>query len=116
MAEHLHGDPFVLGLGRRSYAPNLHPYRHQFETRPTAESVLAWDADVVILNRHWVGARTTMLGNALRRAGYREEVSFGYDEPRWQRVLAGRTIGAADSNVEKVDPPITLRRRARDAY
>jgi 4-amino-4-deoxy-L-arabinose transferase-like glycosyltransferase len=97
-------DPLVVGSGLPVYLPNLHPYRHVVDTRPGVEALVEWDADAIVLNEEWL-ART---GETMATASPRLEAA-GY-----RRVFtAGREARGAEpfSNVEKIDPPLSVWRR-----
>jgi 4-amino-4-deoxy-L-arabinose transferase-like glycosyltransferase len=97
-------DPLVVGSGLPVYLPNLHPFRHVVDTRPGVEPLVEWDADAIVLNEEWL-ART---GETMATASQRLEAA-GY-----RRVFAaGRDAGGAEpfSNVEKIDPPLSVWRR-----
>jgi hypothetical protein len=97
-------DPLVVGSGLPVYLPNLHPFRHVVDTRPGVEPLVEWDADAIVLNEEWL-ART---GESMATASPRLEAK-GY-----RRVFsAGREARGAEpfSNVEKIDPPLSVWRR-----
>jgi hypothetical protein len=122
MGNTLTGDPLVLGAGTPLYLPNLYPFRHRIEPRRTAEHLLEWDADVIVLDEDWFTRfrqeTVERVRRALETAGYAER--FTVREPAagaWMTFLcSGLSIDPSLSNVSKIDPALAIwvRERAAD--
>lgn len=119
MHETLTNDPLVLGTGTRLYLPNLFPFRHRLETRASPDNLLAWDADVIVLQEDWFGRprqpALEAVREALGRSGYSEQFADrGPDATTWLGVLwSGLRINPEFSNLTKFDPPLAIWVRAR---
>jgi hypothetical protein len=121
MRETLTGDPVVLGTGSPMYLPNLYPFLHQTEPRSSAENLLSWNADVIVVYEEWFDRRfqppLERVQQALRAAGYRERFANGRETPRpWAAFLwSGLNIESGLSNLSKIDPPLEIWVRDRPA-
>ena len=120
MQQHLDDDPFVLGVGRQEYLPNLHPFRFQIDISPDSHAVLEWNADVVVLNEQWQErSRRESLGamtRALRAAGYEERFAVRSGSPSWyEAVLSLGSIDPTFSNLSKVSPPLSVWTRSPES-
>ena len=119
MSETLTGDPVVLGTGSPMYLPNLYPFLHQTEPRSSAENLLSWDADVIVVYEDWFDRRSQppleRVQQALQAAGYRERFTNRNDRPRpWAAFLwSGLNIDRGLSNLSKIDPPLEIWVRER---
>lgn len=115
---HTADDPLVLGVGSRRYLPNLYPYRHQVERRGSIEAILAWEADLIVVNEDWLERREEAPREWLRRglgpAGYEEVFSTnGWPIDPGPRVLVNGTLAIDPvlSNIRKVSPPLSVWRK-----
>ena len=115
MADNLTDDPLIIGVGMRTYLPNLYRFRHQVEADTSPADVVKHNADVVVLNEQWLerngenGARD--MQRALTDAGYREVFAAGGDrrQSTWERAArAGTTLRSLFSNLEKISPPLSI--------
>jgi len=119
MSETLTGDPVVLGTGSPMYLPNLYPFLHQTEPRSSAENLLSWDADVIVVYENWFDRRSQppleQVQQALQAAGYRERFTNRNNTPRpWAAFLwSGLNIDPGLSNLSKIDPPLEIWVRER---
>ena len=101
-----------------SVRSNLYPYRHRVERLGTLEAMLAWKADMIVVNEDWIERREESarewLTQGLGPAGYEEVFNTrGWPErPGWRVVLNGiLAIDPVLSNVRKVSPPISVWKR-----
>ena len=114
MRETLTGDPLVLGAGSPLYLPNLYPFQHRIEPRRTAEHLLAWDADVIVLDEDWLARfREETVGRVrrtLEAAGYAEQFAVRERAAgRWMAFLcSGLSIDPGSSNLGKIDPALAI--------
>jgi len=119
MSETLTGDPVVLGTGTPMYLPNLYPFLHQTEPRSSAENLLSWNADVIVVYEDWFNRRSQppleRVQQALRAAGYQERFTNGRETLRpWAAIVwSGLNIDPGLSNLSKIDPPLEIWVRER---
>jgi hypothetical protein len=118
MVANLRDDPFILGVGTRTYLPNLYPYRHALVVDASPADLRERQPDVVILNEQW-RTRAGVLDRhdvpqMLRDAGYQEVFAAGgpLGEPGWMKLARfGTKMHPAFSNLEKIDPPLQVWRK-----
>jgi hypothetical protein len=114
MRDNLTADPLVLGTGSPLYLPNLYPFRHRIEPRRTAEHLLAWNADVIVLDEDWFTRFREETVEQVRRrleaAGYAEQFAVREQPPRrWMAFLcSGLNIDSGFSNLGKIDPALAI--------
>ena len=80
----------------------------------TAEHLLAWDADVIVLDEDWLARfREETVGRVRRRleaAGYAEQFAVRERAAgRWMAFLcSGLSIDPGSSNLGKIDPALAI--------
>ncbi|MCC7126563.1 MAG: glycosyltransferase family 39 protein [Acidobacteria bacterium] len=115
MREHLTDDPYVLGVGSPLYLPSLFGFRHAYEFSTQSGAILAWKANVLVVNDAWIERYGPTPADATRRAfiaaGY-EPVMTTLPRDSTNRVVSLLALGARTSelysNLEKVSPRLTV--------
>ena len=110
-------DPLVLGVGRREFLPNLHPFRHDVMLEVSPQGLLEQHADLIVISESWlarVGANPIVLERVIENAGYARVFMAGGDADRpWLMRIAdvGRRMDPIYSNLEKIGPPLSIWQR-----
>lgn len=117
---HTAEEPVVLGVGSRRFLPNLYPYRHRVDPRGSLESMLAWKAELIVVNEDWIERREESphdwLSRELGAAGYKEVFATrGWPAEPGLRVLLDGTLGIDPvlSNIRKASPPLSVWKKVK---
>lgn len=118
MRDHITGDPFVLGVGSPLYLPSLFGFRHAYEFSSQSHAILAWKADILVVNDAWIERPGATPADATKRAlteaGY-EPVMTTLPRDSTNHLVSLLSVGARTSelysNLEKVAPRLTVWRK-----
>jgi hypothetical protein len=119
MASNVSPDALVVGSGISTYLPNLHPFRHLIETQAEPSAILQWEPDIVVLNEQWLNRSTrtsqAQVASSLEDAGYQQVFAAGRrDQSSGWEPLGRDAADVMFSNLDKVDPPLSVWRRLTD--